>query len=154
MPSPPSASKNATCSFTPTTYGETASISPRQKRAHASAAAPRLRYVSPRSSTGRRSGRGSRPTSNWLRFPSTASARRSAKVEAAVWTPASRVSGIGLAYKRFSAAAFLVRLVLGGRNLAAPRCVGSSWIVGRARPLGRGFVFVGGGRPVGDPRIL
>ena len=43
MPSAPSVSKHATCAFTPTTYGATASTSPRQKRATASAAEARLR---------------------------------------------------------------------------------------------------------------
>ncbi len=58
MPSAPSVSKNASCGFTPTTYGATASISPLQKRATASAAAARPRWMSPRSSTGRSSGAG------------------------------------------------------------------------------------------------
>src|SRR6266511_3042811 len=78
-PSAPSASKNATCGFTPTTYGATASTSPRQKRAHASAACARPRCASPFSSTGSRSGRGSSPTTSCERLRSTASARRSAK---------------------------------------------------------------------------
>src|SRR5919205_238433 len=79
MPSAPRASKNASCGFTPTAYGATASTSPQQKRANACAACSRPRCASPRSSTGRRSGRGSRPTRSWLRLRSTASATRSPK---------------------------------------------------------------------------
>src|SRR6266545_1845410 len=78
-PSAPNASKNATCGFTPTTYGATASTSPRQKRAQASADSARPRCASPFSSTGRRSGRGSSPTTSCERLCSTASASRSAK---------------------------------------------------------------------------
>src|SRR4029453_5353744 len=52
---------------------------PQQKRATASAAALRATWASPRSSTGSRSRRGSRPTTSWERLRSTASARRSAK---------------------------------------------------------------------------
>src|SRR5919201_625782 len=62
MPSAPSASKKASCGFTPTTYGATASTSPQQKRVNACAACSRPRCASPRTSTGRRSGRGSSPT--------------------------------------------------------------------------------------------
>src|ERR671936_43428 len=83
MPSAPRASKNASCGFTPTTYGATASTSPRQKRANACAACSRPRCASPRSSTGSRSGRGSSPTRSWLRLRSTASATRSPKRAAA-----------------------------------------------------------------------
>ena len=79
MPSAPSASKNATCGFTATTYGVTASTSPRQNRSHADAASARPSCASPRSSTGSSSGRGSRPTTSCERFRSTASASRSAK---------------------------------------------------------------------------
>src|SRR5919197_728742 len=79
MPSAPSASKNASCGFTPTTYGATASTSPQQKRVNACAACSRPRCASPRTSTGRRSGRGSSPTRSWLRLRSTASATRSPK---------------------------------------------------------------------------
>ena len=52
--------------------GATASTIPLQKRMHASACWPRLVRASPRSSTGSSSGRGSRPTTSWLRFCSTA----------------------------------------------------------------------------------
>src|SRR6058998_3883656 len=79
MPSEPSDSKNATWGFTATTYGATASTSPRQNREQAAAASGRPRFASPRSSTGRRSGRGSSPTTSCERFRSTVSARRSAK---------------------------------------------------------------------------
>src|ERR671923_1390893 len=97
MPSAPIVSKYASCAFTPTTYGATASISPRQKRATASAAAPRLRWMSPRSSTGRSSGRGSSPTRSWLRLRSTASATRSPNVSVPVGgrVPASTSCAIG-----------------------------------------------------------
>src|SRR5439155_7551632 len=87
-PSAPSASKNATCGLTATTYGATASTRPRQKRSQAAAACSRPRWASPFSSTGRRSGRGSSPTTSWERFRSTASAKRSAKfVVATAATP-------------------------------------------------------------------
>src|SRR5204862_1801898 len=78
-PSAPSASKNASWGFTATECGATPSMIPQQKRATASAAALRATWASPRSSTGRRSSRGSRPTTSWERLRSTASARRSAK---------------------------------------------------------------------------
>src|SRR4029453_14150896 len=71
MPFEPSASKKALCGFTPTACGATASMIPLQKRG-----------TSSRSSTGIRSGRGSRPTTSWLRFCSTADASRSAKFSA------------------------------------------------------------------------
>src|SRR4051812_19927140 len=77
MPSAPSASKNASCGLTPTAYGATASITPQQKRVHASAACARPRAASPESSSGSRSGTGSSPTRSWLRLRSTASASRS-----------------------------------------------------------------------------
>src|SRR5438093_642810 len=66
---------------------------PVQKRATADAAAARPSTDSPRSSTGRRSTRGSRPTQSWLRFRSTAWASRSAKVVVRV-RAARSVSGI------------------------------------------------------------
>src|SRR5581483_5805113 len=72
MPSAPSASKNASCGLTATAYGATASTMPQQNR-----------ETSPRSSTGSRSGRGSRPTTSWLRFRSTSAASRSPKVSVA-----------------------------------------------------------------------
>src|SRR6266542_2124599 len=72
MPSAPSASKNASCGLTATACGATASTIPQQKRA-----------TSPRSSTGNRSGSGSRPTISWLRLRSTSAARRSPKVSVA-----------------------------------------------------------------------
>src|SRR5436190_8242846 len=78
-PSAPSASKNASWGFTATECGATPSMTPQQKRATASAAALRATWASPRSSTGSRSSRGSRPTTSWERLRSTASARRSAK---------------------------------------------------------------------------
>ena len=84
MPSAPSASKNASCGLTATAYGATASTIPRQKRATASAGA------SPRSSTGKRSTRGSSPTQSWLRFRSTAAARRSENATVATRTRRSR----------------------------------------------------------------
>src|SRR5690348_10196919 len=69
MPGDPSASKKASCGFTATACGATASTIPQQKR-----------VTSPRSSTGSRSGWGSRPTTSWLRFRSTSAASRSPKV--------------------------------------------------------------------------
>ena len=63
-PSEPSASKNADCGFTATTYGPTASTMPLQKRATDDAAAARPSTVSPRSSIGSRSTIGSRPTTS------------------------------------------------------------------------------------------
>src|SRR4051794_2140925 len=69
IPAGPSASKNASCGFTATACGATASTSPQQKRA-----------TSPRSSTGSRSRRGSRPTTSCDCLRSTSAARRSAKV--------------------------------------------------------------------------
>src|SRR5437764_3288303 len=72
MPSAPSASKNASCGFTATACGATASTMPQQKRA-----------TSPRSSTGSRSGLGSSPTTSCERFRSTSAARRSANVSVA-----------------------------------------------------------------------
>src|SRR5262249_21083471 len=79
-PSAPSASKNASCGLTATACGATPSMIPQQKRATASAAALRATWASPRSSTGSRSSRGSRPTTSWERLRSTASASRSANV--------------------------------------------------------------------------
>src|SRR5918996_3137213 len=81
IPSAPSASKKASWGLTATAYGATASTMPRQKRATASAGG------SPRSSTGKRSTRGSSPTQSWLRLRSTAAASRSEN--AAVTLPAS-----------------------------------------------------------------
>ena len=74
IPSAPSASKNASWGLTPTAYGATASITPRQNRVNASAASARPSPASPASSSGSSSGTGSSPTSNWLRLRSTASA--------------------------------------------------------------------------------
>src|SRR3954469_16191334 len=69
IPAGPSPSKNASCGLTATACGATASTSPQQKRA-----------ASPRSSTGSRSRRGSRPTTSCDCLRSTSAARRSAKV--------------------------------------------------------------------------
>src|SRR4051794_41148008 len=71
-PTVPSASKNASCGLTATACGATASMIPQQKRA-----------TSPRSSTGRRSGFGSSPTTICDRLRSTSAARRSANVSVA-----------------------------------------------------------------------
>src|SRR5262245_21861775 len=78
IPSDPSASKNAACGFTATTYGPTASTIPLQKRTTAAAAEGRPSTASPRSSIGSTSRSGSSPTTSWLRLRATASARRSA----------------------------------------------------------------------------
>src|SRR5918995_746523 len=78
-PSEQSASKNADCGLTATTYGPTASTIPLQKRATDDAAAARPSTASPRSSIGRRSRRGSSPTTSWLCLRATAAASRSAK---------------------------------------------------------------------------
>ena len=78
QPSLPSASKNAACGLTATTYGATASTMPLQNRSTAVAAAALPAAASPRSSTGSRSTTGSSPTTSCVRFRSTASARRSA----------------------------------------------------------------------------
>ncbi len=86
-PSLPSASKNAACGLTATTYGATASTIPLQKRSTAPAAAALPPCASPRSSTGSRSTTGSRPTTSCDRLRSTASASRSAK--RAVGAPAA-----------------------------------------------------------------
>src|SRR5690349_3772592 len=51
------------------------------------------RATSPRSSTGSRSGLGSRPTTSWLRLRSTSVARRSPKVSVATAIPVPQVSG-------------------------------------------------------------
>src|SRR4051794_18673246 len=72
IPAAPSASKNASCGFTATACGATASMIPQQKRA-----------TSPRNSTGSRSDRGSSPTTSCERLRSTSPARRSAKVSVA-----------------------------------------------------------------------
>src|SRR6476469_4297850 len=68
IPPAPSASKNASCGFTATACGATASTIPQQKRA-----------TSPRSSIGSRSECGSSPTTSCARLRSTSPARRSAK---------------------------------------------------------------------------
>src|SRR5512133_2374629 len=96
MPGEPSASKKASCGFTPTAYEATASITPQQKRAHASADSERPRPASPASSTGRSSGSGSSPTSSWLRLRSTASASLSPNAVTLVPGPASRSCTITL----------------------------------------------------------
>src|SRR4051794_13450126 len=83
-PTVPSASKNASCGLTATACGATASTIPQQKRA-----------TSPRSSTGSRSGRGSSPTTIWLRLRSTSAASRSANASVATAIPrqGSRLRG-------------------------------------------------------------
>src|SRR5947199_3509254 len=103
-PSAPSASKNATCGLTATTYGATASTRPRQKRSQAAAARSRPRWASPFSSTGRRSGRGSSPTTSCERFRSTASARRSAKFVVATAATPERYFALKTAKAAFYAA--------------------------------------------------
>src|SRR6266566_4951501 len=72
MPAGPSTSKKASCGFTATACGATASTIPLQKRA-----------TLPRNSTGSRSGLGSRPTTSCDRLRSTSAARRSANVRVA-----------------------------------------------------------------------
>src|SRR6478736_8756314 len=88
MPSPPSTSKKASCGLTAIQWGATASTIPQQNRSVASAAAGLPIWALPRSSSGRRSSRGSSPTTSWLRLSPIAAATRSAK-EAGGRTPSA-----------------------------------------------------------------
>src|SRR5918996_531832 len=138
-PSAPIVSKYASWAFTPTTYGATASMSPRQKRATASAAALRLTWTSPRSSTGRSSGRGSSPTRSWLRLRSTASATRSPNAS----VPGGRVpSSTSWAMARSLVAAVPGVLGHGGARIAqrvedCPLVEGEDGELGRRSPQER-----------------
>src|SRR4051794_23343076 len=104
--------------LTATTYGATASMIPLQKRAQASACWPRLVRASPRSSTGSSSGRGSSPTTSWLRLRSTASTRRSANVTTSVAARVSSSCAIGTQCNATGRSLLRVRL---GRLLCGHR---------------------------------
>ena len=86
MPCEPSASKKASCGLTATQDGAAASMSPRQKRATASARASGTSPTSPWSSTGSNSTTGSSPSTSWLRLRSTQSTSRSPKTVVPVST--------------------------------------------------------------------